>query len=138
MTDEFIITNLFCSIIGLDAGVAARLKDDYRFVFKAAQDKGLDLNDVKNFFHQFNYNATMRYVTKESLLPDLQLELIGLLSKTNPTLEFVEEFKDAMVTNPGFLDNPEFYSKEKFALVDKEIDALANALRNDLNHNKTM
>lgn len=140
MTDEIVITNILCTMFGLDASLFVRFNDDYRYIFKVFQDKGLDINDLKNFLHQFNYNATMRHVTKESLLPKLQLELVGFLSKMNASLETVESVKEVMVTNPGFMENPELYtnSKQDFALVDKEIAALANALRSDLDKSKTM
>ena len=107
MTDEIVVTNILCTMFGLDTAIFARFNDDYRYIFKVFQDKGLDLNDLKNFLHQFNYNASMRHVTKESLLPKLQLELVGFLSKMNASLETVESVREVIVTNPGFMENPE-------------------------------
>ena len=117
MTDEYILSNLLATTLGLDVALASRFNDDPKYLYGAAQKQGIDLAFVKEFLNQMNYNAGMREINKKSMLPELEGNLVRMISQINPTMEQLESFGDMLVVDANYMDNPEFYSADKLAQV---------------------
>lgn len=127
MTDEYILSNLLATTLGLDVALASRFSDDPKYLYGAAQKHGIEPAVVKDFLNQMNYNARMRETNKKSMLPELEGSLVQMISQINPTMEQLESFGDMLVVNANYMDNPEFYSADKLAQVDVQFkEVMAN------------
>lgn len=127
MTDEYILSNLLATTLGLDVALASRFNDDPKYLYDAAQKLGIEPAVVKDFLNQMNYNARMRETNKKSMLPELEGSLVQMISQINPSKEQLESFGDMLVVNANYMDNPEFYSADKLAQVDVQFkEVLAN------------
>ena len=117
MTDEYILSNLLATTLGLDVALASRFNDDPKYLYDAAQKQGIEPAFIKEFLNQLNYNARMRETNKKSMLPELEGNLVQMISQINPTMEQLESFGDMLVVDANYMDNPEFYSADKLAQV---------------------
>ena len=127
MTDEYILSNLLATTLGLDVALASRFNDDPKYLYDTAQKLGIDPSFVKEFLNQMNYNARMRETNKKSMLPELEGNLVQMISQINPTMEQLESFGDMLVVDANYMDNPEFYSVDKLAQIDAQFkEVMAN------------
>lgn len=117
MNDEYILSNLLATVLGLDASLASRFNDDPKYLYNTAEKLGIDPSTIKNFLNQMNYNARMRDNNKKSMLPELEGHLVQMMLQINPTKEQMESFGDMLVTDPNYMEQPEFYSADALLQV---------------------
>lgn len=130
MTDEYILSNLLANILGLDASFASRFSDDPKYLYTTAEKSGISPESIKDFLNQMNYNSRMREITKKSMLPELEGSLVQMFSQINPTKEQIELFGGMLVRSPEEMDNPEFYSEDKLAVVGEQFKDVVKNLEN--------
>lgn len=130
MTDEYVVLNLLGQIIDLDILFASRFNDDPKYLYNAAEKMGIAPENMKSLLDKMKYNAQMRNSIRESMLPQLQSDLIVMLGQVNPSKEQVESFGNLLVVNPNYMDNPEFYSVEALAVAGSQYNELVSSLQN--------
>lgn len=139
MTDESIIVNLLGSVVGLDAILATRFSDDPKFLYNALENRGFDVNIIRDILDQMNYNFRMRTPLNKSMLGDIERVIINAFSNINPTLDEINNFERQLVTNPDYMENQEAYPGLEqvgsyFKLVSKNLHE--NIPTKDANYHK--
>ncbi|MEI3530198.1 MAG: hypothetical protein V8Q75_03880 [Bacilli bacterium] len=133
MTDEYVIVNLLGSMVGLDAILATRFNDDQKFLYTALENRGVDLETIKNILNQMNYNYRMNDVLNQSMLADIEKATIDAFSKSNPTLAEIENFTSQLVTNAEYMESQKDYPG--LNQVDSYFKVVSGNLKDNVNIN---
>lgn len=120
MTDESVVVNLVGSIVGLDVILATRFNDDPKFLYTALENRGVDLETVKNILNQ-------------SMLADIEKAAIDAFSKANPTLAEIDTFARQLVTNPEYMESTQDY--HGLDNVDSYFEVVSANLKDNVNTN---
>lgn len=133
MTDESVVVNLVGSIVGLDVILATRFNDDPKFLYTALENRGVDLETVKNILNQMNYNLRMDSILNQSMLADIEKAAIDAFSKANPTLAEIDTFARQLVTNPEYMESTQDY--HGLDNVDSYFEVVSANLKDNVNTN---
>lgn len=133
MTDESVVVNLVGSIVGLDVILATRFNDDPKFLYTALENRGVDLETVKNILNQMNYNLRMNTILNQSMLADIEKAVIDAFSKANPTLSEIDTFARQLVTNPEYMESTQEY--HGLDNVDSYFKVVSANLKDNVNTN---
>lgn len=133
MTDESVVVNLVGSIVGLDVILATRFNDDPKFLYTALENRGVDLETVKNILNQMNYNLRMNTILNQSMLADIEKAVIDAFSKANPTLSAIDTFARQLVTNPEYMESTQEYNG--LDNVDSYFKVVSANLKDNVNTN---